>query len=141
MRINGSIFIAVIAIASVQVQGGEYPTWEQKTEVRSVVRQVVLISRASTSLDEVGKRSLKQSTVILKIGAPAVYALSLYLSDSDWKVRYWIADMLGYLENPDARRPLLRLINNDQNETVRQRAQRSLGMVQNVSEDKKNLQP
>ena len=100
----------------------------QKAEVRAIVNEVQSISKRCRTLDEFGRKTIEQGKKVLSIGECAVYPLSTCLDDNtDWKVRFWIIDMLGYLENPDARRPLLRTINNAaEKEIVKQQAEKSL---------------
>jgi hypothetical protein len=115
-----------------------YPTVKEKIEVRLIVRELERISKDSVTLDEFGQRTLKQSQEVLQIGAPAVYSLSLCLNNKDWRVRFWIADILGYLNNPDARRPLLRLLdNNTERQAVRKRAIVSIKMLQRLCGNKR----
>jgi HEAT repeat protein len=98
-----------------------------KVQVRNIVARVGAVSRRVRTLDELGRQTLGQSRQILDKGASAVYALSPCLDTPDWKVRFWIADILGYLDNPDAQRPLFRLLGNPQeNRKVRRQAYRSL---------------
>lgn len=119
------LLIGIMLAMSVPLHGGT--PRECKKEVRRVIRQVTAISRHCRSIDELGRNTLKQSTELLNIGGPAVYALSPCLATEDWKVRFWIADILGYLNNQDARRPLLRLLSNrDEPLRVRRQAYRSL---------------
>jgi HEAT repeat protein len=102
-------------------------TATDKARVRAVVTEVAAVSRRVQTLDELGRRTLEQSRRIIDIGGPAVYALSPQLDTPDWKVRFWIADILGYLDNPDAQRPLLRLLTDPgENRKVRRQAYRSL---------------
>ncbi|OGR98246.1 MAG: hypothetical protein A2902_06390 [Elusimicrobia bacterium RIFCSPLOWO2_01_FULL_64_13] len=53
----------------------------------------------SNSLRLLGKRTLAQGAVILDLGAESLPVLLEALTDRgrDWKVRYWAADMLGYV--------------------------------------------
>jgi len=99
-----------------------------KARVRSIVKAVEKISKRSGTLDEFGQRTVGQGKSVLSIGPIAVYALSNCLSaEPDWKVRFWIADMMGYLENPDAVRPLTRLRDDSsQDKRVRKQAEESI---------------
>jgi hypothetical protein len=117
----GVMFISGAAAAA------SYPSLEEKIRVRSAVQEVAAISRRSGTLDELGRQSMRQSAAVLKEGPGAVYTLSGCLVSSDWKVRYWIVDIMGYLDNANAERPLLRVLNDThENESVRQCARRSL---------------
>jgi hypothetical protein len=106
------------------------PNSVEKARVRSVIKEVENISRHCETLDEFGMATVSQGKKILSMGPVAVYALSNWLESPDWKVRFWITDMLGYLENPDAKRPLLRVIRNGaEKQIVREQAQRSLKRI------------
>lgn len=73
---------------------------------------------------------MRQSAEMLNIGPCAVYELSCLLDHPDWKVRFWIVDMLGYLENPDGVRPLQRVIGDERElDIIRERARLSLRRV------------
>lgn len=75
---------------------------------------------------------MKHGVEIMRIGETAVYALSLYTTHPDWKVRFWIVDMLGYLNNPDAKRPLIRILRNEhEKDIVYERAWKSLKSLDN----------
>jgi len=119
--------LLVVIAASLPVSGGQEPDAALKAKVYSIVREVESISRKSRTLDELGSASVLQGQEMLSAGPGAVYVLSNCLANPDWKVRFWIIDMLGYLENPDARRPLMRVIRNvSEKKQLREEAQRSL---------------
>ncbi len=123
------IIIAAFAIflVSVQVFAAPQPDAAQKAKVRSIIKEVRAISIQCDELEDFGRKTIEQGKQMLSVGPFAVYALSNCLDDPDWKVRFWITDMLGYLENPDARRPLMRVINNvSEEEQVRRQAESSL---------------
>jgi len=104
-----------------------YPSGAQKARVRAIIAQVGKISSGSASLEDFGRATMGQSKAILAMGPPAVYALSNCLGDPDWKVRFWITDMLGYLDNPDAKRPLKRVLDSSSEKVeVKRRAGESL---------------
>ncbi len=92
-----------------------------------VVRALETKSRAAGSLDAFGRATMSEGKVILDLGEGAVYAVALHCGHRDWKVRYWIADMLGYLDNSDAGRPLLRMLEKEgEHPLVKQQALRSM---------------
>jgi len=100
-----------------------------KEEIDSVMSALRRIERRSTSLDQFGRSTMAQAARILAIGPPAIPFLSRNLSDSStrWRLRYWIADMLGYLQHPDAVRVLTRLRKNKaEHAKVREKARKSL---------------
>lgn len=103
------------------------PSASDKAQVRRIVGQVARISTGCSTLDELGRSTLAQSAALLDMGPDAVYCLSLCLDSSDWRVRFWVVDILGYLDNPDAQRPLMRILaDNDEDVRVRRQACRSL---------------
>lgn len=103
------------------------PTIYDKINISIIMHEVENISRSTDNLDEFGKRTLKQGKEILDIGAKCIYVLSWYLDNPDWKVRFWIVDIMGYLKNMEAERPLSRVIDNpDEEKTVKDRALKSL---------------
>jgi len=103
------------------------PRSAQKEKVRAIIGEVESLSRKYANLDEFGRNTVLQSQEVLAIGPSAVYTLSSCLNSHDWKVRFWIADMLGYMDNEDDKRPLLRLINNtNEDMRVRNQAAKSL---------------
>jgi hypothetical protein len=112
----------IVLVSLLPVQGYCLPSSSDGAQARRIVHQVELISRRCGGLDDLGRNTLKQSTVLMKMGPSAVYVLSNSLTTPDWKVRFWIADLMGYLGNADAQRPLFRLLQN-QNENIRVRRQ------------------
>ena len=126
IRILLSLLMA-FSVSSRALSSERFADAAQKARVRSIIKQVEDISKRCKTLDEFGRETVAQGKDMLSVGPCAVYALSNCLGDPDWKVRFWIADMLGYLENPDARRPLLRVIKDEsENSEVRRQAEKSL---------------
>jgi hypothetical protein len=58
MRMLGLVLMMGVCLCG-RIQAGEHPTAQEKASVRSIVRQIILISRSSSNLDELGKRSLR----------------------------------------------------------------------------------
>ena len=138
-----SSFITILFFAALSF-AGQYPTTEEKIQARLVIKEVENISKVSESLDAFGRGTLEQGKKILGLGAASVYTLASFSEHPDWKVRFWIADILGYLNNPDAARPLERMIENRQErKEVRLRAAKSLKRLNMGvnSREKKNLRP
>jgi|GEM_PF-5323190 len=127
MNIKNYFIPVMLLLSFLSVASARLPGSAEKEKVRSVIREVESISGKYDSLDEFGRNTVSQGKEVLGIGPSAVYTLSNCLNSPDWKVRFWIADMLGYLDNEDAKRPLLRLVN-DKNENiqVRNQAEKSL---------------
>jgi len=124
-----AVVIVLLSVCMSQVPAAARPPDAAlKARVRSIVKAVENISKRSGTLDEFGQRTVGQGKAVLSIGPGAVYALSNCLSaETDWKVRFWIADMMGYLENPDAVRPLTRLRDDSsQDKRVRKQAEESI---------------
>jgi hypothetical protein len=80
-----------------------------KARVASIITELNIISANSVTLEEFGKNTIRQGAEVLSLGGDSVYLLSPYLRSRDWKVRYWIADILGYTKNKDAKKPLLKV--------------------------------
>jgi len=103
------------------------PDAEQKAKIGLIISQLEKISKKCGTLEEFGRQTVTLGMNILSIGPSAVYVLSPRINNQDWKVRFWIVDILGYLGNPDAERPLTRVINNEtEQEEVREQAAKSL---------------
>jgi len=117
----------MITTSSAQAGQISYPTSVQKNRITLIIKGLAKKSEKANTLDEFGRMSMKESKEVLDMGPGAVYVLSLYWCYPDWKVRYWIADILGYLENPDAERPLQRMLQNPhERDKVKLRVQKSL---------------
>jgi hypothetical protein len=124
---NGFMPVLLLFSFLSALAGAQMPDSAEKAKVRSVISEVENISRECDTLDEFGRKTIAQGNEMLAIGSSAVYTLSSCLNNTDWKVRFWIADMLGYLDNKDAKRPLSRLINDKkENVKVRNQAENSL---------------
>ncbi|MBN1822931.1 MAG: HEAT repeat domain-containing protein [Endomicrobiales bacterium] len=110
-----------------RLNASEYPSVQEKQRVGRIISAVSEISRGCPDIEELGKQTLAHAQEILDMGPSAVYALSLHMGEPDWKVRFWIIDIMGYLENYDAKRPLLRAINNrHEKKAVKEQAIKSL---------------
>jgi HEAT repeat protein len=120
MKIVDSFKPVILILLLISSAGAVMPRGAEKEKVRSVIREVESLSVKYKTLDEFGRNTMLQGKELLAIGPSAVYTLSNCLNSPDWRVRFWIADILGYLDNEDAKRPLLRLIN-DSNEDMRVR--------------------
>ena len=122
-----SFSLLIVLMGFSRVFGDQLTSAQEKARVRSIINEVSAISKDCVTLEEFGKRTISQGKDILLAGSAAVYPLSGCLAGSDWKVRFWIVDMMGYLENNDAKRPLMRIIRNkNENPKVRAQAEKSL---------------
>ena len=93
------------------------------------LKRVESIAGRETSRETFGKSTLQESAVLLDLSTQAVPGLLKHLKSrkGDWKARFWAVDMLGYVGNASAVRPL-RGIASDKREKVlvRKRARRAL---------------
>ena len=76
---------------------------------KGILDQVETAARKARTLEELGKETLGQSAEILDLGEASQKALlgTLKNRKKDWKLRYWAADILGYVGNGSAVGPLL----------------------------------
>ncbi len=106
----------------------------------TALREVRYISGHSRSLDMFGKGTVSQSAVVLDLSTAAQPALFKELRENkDWKVRYWVADILGYVGDAQALDPLFRVARRKGEKTeTRLRALDSLGQIAKRQEGKKD---
>lgn len=99
------------------------PNEEQlATSVLSEVRQ---IASKTKNLEELGKQSLSQATVLLDLKEPVLPVLEqiLLAREENWKVRYWVTDLVGYIGNVKTSEKLLKIVtNNKELSLIRRRA-------------------
>lgn len=95
----------------------------------ATLKRVESIAKRGTSLEQLGKSTLQESAVLLDLSAQAVPGLLKHLKskNGNWKARFWAVDMLGYVGDASAVKPL-RGIASDWREKdfVRKRAKRAL---------------
>lgn len=127
-------FISTIAFAAAMA------TSEEKKRVAAIMAEVSKISKSTEDLNEFGKMSMQQASALFAVGSNSIYVLSLYTGSEDWKIRFWIADILGFMDNPDAQRPLLKMYRNPfEKDIIRKRALSSLYRLGVFPVDKKLL--
>lgn len=103
-----------------------------KRHVAGVIRTLGIIAGRTKSLDSFGRSTMAQASEILDAGTPCVEFLSGNLSrrDLDWRVRYWIADILGYLKSEASARVLKKMMfDKNERKEVRKRAVQSLEQI------------
>lgn len=76
---------------------------------------------------------------LARLGSVAVHGLTILLSDSDWKVRYRVAESLGLSNAPEAKVPLLEALT-DEKDHVRYMAVKGIAMT-GTPEDVGRLYP
>lgn len=124
------IFFCILFIFPSFIHAYQYPDASEKSKIYKIIRSIEKLSQKSKNLNEFGSKTLKQSKDILDIGHSSVYVLSTLLDNPDWKVRFWIVDIMGYLNNIDAERPLIKILNNkNERKIIRKRALKSLRML------------
>jgi hypothetical protein len=66
---------------------------------RSSLAQVESLAKTSRSLDQLGKDTLTQAATFLDLGKTGLPVLTPAVNDrrKDWRVRFWAADLLGYV--------------------------------------------
>ncbi|MEA3506371.1 MAG: HEAT repeat domain-containing protein [Elusimicrobiota bacterium] len=92
------------------------------------------------SLENLGRSTMKESVDIIDMGTLAASHLIRKLKKArSWKMRYWLVDMLGYIQSRDGLWPLLEIIEDPtEKEEVRLRACEALKEL-NYSEIADNL--
>lgn len=111
------IFILLCLLASAEfLYGGE----KEENLIRSVLNQVEIIAQKSKTLDEFGKQTLTQSATILdlKESSESVLLKTVAQSNKDWKVRFWVVDILGYVGNSETETVLLKIIGNEKEKSL-----------------------
>ncbi len=90
---------------------GAVSSTEDDRITRDTLRRVEAVSKSQPSLERFGKSTLAESAILLDLGAGAAPGLILYLKDrkKDWKMRFWAADMLGYVGDEGAVKPLRKI--------------------------------
>jgi hypothetical protein len=93
------------------------------------------------SLESLGRSTMKESVDIIDMGPLAVSHLIRRIKKTrNWKMRYWLVDMLGYIDSRDGLWPLLEIIEDPaEKEEVRLRACETLKEL-NYSDIADNLQ-
>ena len=106
---------------------------KEKAIARSALREVEAIARREKNLDKFGKSTLSQAAVILDFGVQAQPVLLMNLKDKrkDWKVRFWVADILGYVGDEGSAGALWNMEKNlRERKEVRQRARLALRAIE-----------
>jgi hypothetical protein len=79
---------------------------------------------ANRSLNQLGRSTMKEAVDIMDMGPQVAVLLVEKLKKSgNWKMKYWIVDMLGYIDNSNSIFPLLEIIEDpSEKQQVRLRA-------------------
>lgn len=101
------LFLAGCAISPIKRQETtefNQPLYNQNYEIEKQVNQIITtvekICLSTDNLDLIGKKTMKQSQEIMDIGKDASLPLIKNFQNSDnYKLRYWIVDILGYLQD------------------------------------------
>jgi HEAT repeat protein len=100
---------------------------ETVQKVESILKRVENIAE-KRNLDELGRSTMSESVELMDIGAKVTPVLIDKLKISEnWKLRYWIVDLLGYIPNRQNVIPLVEVVeDNTENQITRIRACDSL---------------
>lgn len=99
---------------------------------RSALAQVETLAGITKTLDQLGKETMTQAATVLDLGEAAAPELLVWFKDrnKDWRVRYWAADMLGYVgRNNDADALLRCALNTLEKKPLRLRSAESVGEI------------
>lgn len=95
----------------------------------SILSEVESICKRSKTLEAAGKETLSQSATLLDFGESTLPVLLKTLNNrkKNWKMRYWITDLLGYVGNKKTVYTLLKIAGNEKEiKEIRLRALDSL---------------
>ena len=100
---------------------------ERKQKAEYILKKVENIARYH-NLDYLGRSTMSEAVEIMDIGAGAIPVLVRKLKDSaNWKLRYWIVDIMGYIQSRSNIVPLIEVVeDNMEKEIIRIRACESL---------------
>lgn len=94
----------------VYMEGSSAVDNETQQKIESILDKIDRIAKRST-LEYLGKSTMKESVDIMDSGPMISYILIEYLKTSEnWKFRYWLVDMLGYLRTRHNIIPLIEVI-------------------------------
>ena len=101
---------------------------EAMQNLRRVLHNIEKMAYRKKNLDYLGTNTMNEAVMVMDMGEEAVPMLSAALKGSkNWIFRYWIADIMGYMESRDCIIPLIELIeDNTEKKAVRIRACESL---------------
>ena len=133
---RATVFVGIIIAMQGVLSGGVAYTAEsgiqEKLRVHCAMHEVVSIARSSKGLEEFGKKTMIQSKQLLDGGVGGIEVWGKYHNAYDWKVRFWVADMLGYFPCAVAERILSDICSRtNEEEKVVVRAQESLNKIKN----------
>jgi hypothetical protein len=104
----------------------------EKELTRNILIQVESLSNKAKTLDFLGKETMSQSAEIMDLGEESLPVLLQALKDrtKDWKLRYWVTDLLGYVGTGACEDDLLLVIKNPgEKKLIRLRACDSLAGI------------
>ncbi|MBN2408015.1 MAG: HEAT repeat domain-containing protein [Elusimicrobia bacterium] len=133
MRTDAYILAGLILFSGCAVRRQPRPEPEKvdpelRQKVEYVLKRVEALS-VSADLNALGQSTMSEAVEIMDMGpvtAP-VLAEKLKSASSNWKFRFWIVDLMGYIDTPKVILPLVEVIEDKaENEKVRIRACESL---------------
>ncbi len=83
-------------------------------KVESILKRVRIKADESQDLDSLGIATMEEAIEMMKVGSGAVKILTEELEGEkdDWRIRFWLIDMLGYLNHEYAVRMLASIMLN-----------------------------
>jgi len=83
-------------------------------KVKSILKRVRIKADESEGLDSLGLATMEEAIEMMGVGLGAVKILTeeLEKEKEDWRIRFWLIDMLGYLNNEYAVRLLTSIMLN-----------------------------
>ena len=99
---------------------------------QAILKRVEAVAKGQRSLDSVGKSTMEEASIILDLSAGAVPGLLRHLAkpSGDWKARFWVVDMLGYVGGTAAVHDLYKVaVSAGEKRETRKQACKSLRMI------------
>lgn len=100
---------------------------ETLQKIEHILERIYRLSER-TSLENLGRGSMSESVALMDIGEPAARVISMKLKEkNNWRYRFWLVDMLGYVGGEGNITPLIEVVeDSSENIRVRLRAAESL---------------
>lgn len=125
----GGLSRKVLFLAAVFVPALLWAGFREDQITLAALKRVESIAGRESSLEGFGKSTLQESAVLLDLSTQAVPGLLKHLQarNGDWKARFWAVDMLGYVADASAVKPLQGIASDRREKSlVRKRARRAL---------------
>lgn len=106
---------------------------QEEKLIQNTLEQVEKICKRTKNIESLGKETLSQSAVLLDLSESSLPALIKIVRNrnKDWRMRYWAADMIGYVGNPKTVAVLLKLAQNKkEKKLIRLRALDSIAEIE-----------